>query len=192
MFNSPTFSLITACIEADFPKSLASVGRCPTWLYVLGPGWGGVLVGVSTWCPPLFLKRLTYFYFYFYLLRPYTGQTRSVGLVTAVTEAHMSRSSGLQNDGTDKHTQALSGRRRTHPVTSTLWLRSKLKGMMSPQSPHPSTSSQQILALTSAMWSRVSAHIPPVANHFSFDPFSTRARTSSCGRYIGMGRSSAA
>ena len=34
---------------------LASVGRCPVWSCVPGPGWGGVLVGVSTWAPSLFL-----------------------------------------------------------------------------------------------------------------------------------------
>ena len=28
---------------------LASVGRCPMWSCVPGPGWGGVLIGVSTW-----------------------------------------------------------------------------------------------------------------------------------------------
>ena len=33
---------------------LASVGRCPVWSCVPGPGWGGVLVGVSTWRPPSF------------------------------------------------------------------------------------------------------------------------------------------
>ena len=35
---------------------LASVGRCPMWSCVPGPGWGGVLVGVSTWRPPPFLS----------------------------------------------------------------------------------------------------------------------------------------
>ena len=38
-----------------------------------------------------------------------TGQTRSVGLVAAeVTEAHMSRTSGLRKDGSYKQIQALS------------------------------------------------------------------------------------
>ena len=37
---------------------LASVCRCPMWSYVLGPGWGGVLVGVSTWRPPLFIHTV--------------------------------------------------------------------------------------------------------------------------------------
>ena len=30
------------------------LGRCPMWSCVPGPGWAGVLVGVSM-CPPLFL-----------------------------------------------------------------------------------------------------------------------------------------
>ena len=39
----------------------------------------------------------------------------------------MSRSPGLQTDGTGKNTQALSGRRRTHPATSTFRLRQLLR-----------------------------------------------------------------
>ena len=39
----------------------------------------------------------------------------------------MSRSSSLRKDGTDKCTQALSGRRRTHPATSTFRLRQLLR-----------------------------------------------------------------
>ena len=39
----------------------------------------------------------------------------------------MSRSPGLQTDGTGKKTQALSGRRRTHPATSTFRLRQLLR-----------------------------------------------------------------
>ena len=35
---------------------LASVGRCPVWSCALGPGRGGVLVGVSTGRPPLFIQ----------------------------------------------------------------------------------------------------------------------------------------
>ena len=39
----------------------------------------------------------------------------------------MSRSSNLRKDGTDKCTQALSGRRRTHPAASTFRLRQLLR-----------------------------------------------------------------
>ena len=42
--------------------------------------------------------------------------------IPSTAPERVSRSSHLRTDGADKHTQALSGRRRTHPATSTLRL----------------------------------------------------------------------
>ena len=49
----------------------------------------------------------------------------------------MSRSSGLREDGTDKHTKALSGRRRTHPASSMFRLQQLLRVIAALHRPLP-------------------------------------------------------